>query len=171
MEACAGPELMLPEQVWDGRDLPAQGLIKGRGTGSAAPLGWAHAEYLKLLLAFATSELPDWIGPARRRYASHPPGDPPVIWSSAHPVRTAPEGRLVRIQVTQPGDVIWTADGGTTSRSVPTDDTRLGFWVADLSTQRLRPGTVVQWTFRYSDGTWDTEDYQFKIVPRGLRPP
>ncbi len=43
MEAFAGSSLMIPEQVWDGG--PAAGL----STGSATPLGWSHAEYLKLL--------------------------------------------------------------------------------------------------------------------------
>jgi hypothetical protein len=63
--------------------------------------------------------------------------------------------------------VVWTADGGATSRESPTYDTRLGFWVADLPLHRLRPGTVVQWTLRYADGSWDTEDYQLRIVPKG----
>lgn len=170
LEACAGPEVMLPEQVWDGRDLPGQRLFKGRGTGSAAPRGWAHAEYLKLLIAFATSNLPDQIAPARRRYAGQLPADPAVVWSAAHPVRVVPEGRLVRLQLSQAGEVIWTADGGASSRAEPTYDTHLGFWVADLSVQRLRPGTVVQWTLRHQDGTWDAEDYQFRIVARGMRP-
>jgi hypothetical protein len=35
---------------------------------------------------------------------------------------------------------------------------------------RLRPGTVVHWTMHYPDGTWEAEDYQVRIVPRGLRP-
>jgi len=170
LEACAGPELLLPEQVWDGRDMPRKGLISGRATGSAAPLGWAHAEYLKLLVAFASSELPDRIDPARRRYAFQPPAEPAVVWSESHPVRTVPEGRIVRVQIRRPADVVWTADGGTTSRSAAAHDTGLGFRVADLPVNRLRPGTTVQWTLRYPDGTWDPEDYQLRIVPRGLRP-
>jgi glucoamylase len=170
LEACAGAELILPEQVWDGRDMPRKGLVPGRATGSAAPLGWAHAEYLKLLVAFASSELPDRIDSARRRYAFHPPAEPAVVWSEGHPVRTAPEGRMVRVQIRRPADVVWTADGGATSRTAAAHDTGLGFRVADLPVNRLRPGTVVQWTLRYPDGTWDPEDYQLRIVPRGLRP-
>jgi glucoamylase len=166
MEACAGPELILPEQIWDGRDMPFRGLVRGRATGGAAPLGWTHAEYLKLLIAFATSELPDRIEPVRRRYASQPPASPAIIWSQAHPVRTAPEGRTVRIQVGRPAEVVWTPDGGAISREAQTYDTRLGFWVADLPLHRLRPGTVVQWTLRYADGSWDAEDYQLRIVPK-----
>ncbi len=43
MEAFATPSLMLPEQVWDAGDRA------GQPTGAATPLGWAHAEYVKLL--------------------------------------------------------------------------------------------------------------------------
>ena len=169
LEACAGSELILPEQVWDGRDIPRQGLLRGRATGSASPLGWAHAEYLKLLIAFATAELPDRVELAHRRYAVQPPPEPALVWTPAHPIRTVPEGRSVRIQCGRPGEVIWTADGGMTSRTVPTEDTRLGLWAADLPLQRLRPGTAVQWTVHYDDGTWEAEDYQLRIVPRVLR--
>lgn len=48
LERCASDTGMLPGQVWDGPDLPARGLYRGRATGSASPLGWAHAEYVKL---------------------------------------------------------------------------------------------------------------------------
>ena len=40
---------MLPEQVWDHDDMPEKGMYLGRSAGSAQPLVWAHAEYLKLL--------------------------------------------------------------------------------------------------------------------------
>ena len=33
---------MLPEQVWDRADLPAEGMYFGRSAGSAQPLVWAH---------------------------------------------------------------------------------------------------------------------------------
>lgn len=39
---------LLPEQVWDGEELPERELWVGGPTGSAMPLVWAHAEFLKL---------------------------------------------------------------------------------------------------------------------------
>jgi glucoamylase len=48
MEAFAGNGGMIPEQVWDSDDIPERGLFLGRPSGSAMPLTWAHAEYLKL---------------------------------------------------------------------------------------------------------------------------
>ena len=48
MEAFANASGMIPEQIWDAPDLPEKGLYANRATGSAMPLVWAHAEYLKL---------------------------------------------------------------------------------------------------------------------------
>lgn len=48
MEAFANASGLIPEQVWDTLDIPERKLFRGRPTGSAMPLVWAHAEYLKL---------------------------------------------------------------------------------------------------------------------------
>ena len=39
---------LIPEQVWDADDIPALELFRGKPTGSACPLVWAHSEYVKL---------------------------------------------------------------------------------------------------------------------------
>jgi glucoamylase len=44
--ATAGPGLMLPEQVWDDQAPP--GFTPGTGTFSATPLGWSHAQFVRL---------------------------------------------------------------------------------------------------------------------------
>jgi glucoamylase len=44
--ATANSGLMLPEQVWDNQAPP--GVRPGTGTGSATPLVWTHAQYLRL---------------------------------------------------------------------------------------------------------------------------
>lgn len=49
LEGFASKGGMLPEQIWDEPDRPAWGMYLGRPTGSAMPLIWAHAEYVKLL--------------------------------------------------------------------------------------------------------------------------
>jgi glucoamylase len=51
MARMTGPAGLIPEQVWDGPPLPERGLEPGKPTGSAMPLVWAHAEFLKLLCA------------------------------------------------------------------------------------------------------------------------
>ncbi len=51
MQRCASTGGLLPEQVWDSDPIPELGLFPGRPSGSAMPLVWAHAEFLKLMVA------------------------------------------------------------------------------------------------------------------------
>jgi glucoamylase len=163
LEAFAGPELMLPEQVWDQDDIAARGLVKGRATGSAAPLGWAHAAYLGVLSAIANATQPDLVAPARRRYVESERPDPAFVWSHAHQIASFKAGREVKIQLSRPGMVRWTADEWASHKEVATADTTLGFWVADLPTQIMRPGAVMEWTAHYATG-WEGRNYALRCV-------
>lgn len=51
MTRMTGSTGLIPEQVWDSAPIPERGLAPGEPTGSAMPLVWAHAEFLKLLHA------------------------------------------------------------------------------------------------------------------------
>ena len=53
MARFAGAGGLLPEQIWDGAGLPCRGLYPGGPTGSAMPLMWAHAEFVKLAVSLA----------------------------------------------------------------------------------------------------------------------
>lgn len=69
LESFAGTTGMLPEQVWDGNDVPERGLVRGLATGSAAPLGWSHAEYVKLWRSLRDGAVFDTPVAVRERYA------------------------------------------------------------------------------------------------------
>ena len=51
MAAMTGPGGMMPEQVWDTAALPERRLFPGQPTGSAMPLAWTHAEFIKLVIS------------------------------------------------------------------------------------------------------------------------
>lgn len=51
LAAFANQGLMLPEQVWDRPDAPRSALRFGAGTGSATPLAWSCAGFIRLALA------------------------------------------------------------------------------------------------------------------------
>ncbi len=165
LEGCAGPELLLPEQVWDGDDRPAEGLRAGGPTGSVAPFGWAHAEYLRLLAALAGSSLPDVIEPVRRRYPAGAPARPRVVWHHRHRIRRLPQGHGLRIQLRRRGAVVWTPDGWSTSRVIQARDTGLGCWIADLPTEHMQADGVAEWTASYGDGRWEGGNYRLTVEP------
>jgi glucoamylase len=69
MERFANEGLLLPEQVWDGVGQAPEGYATGRGTNSATPLAWTHAEYLKLLRSISDRAVWDRYAPVAERYA------------------------------------------------------------------------------------------------------
>jgi glucoamylase len=72
MGATHGRNGMLPEQVWD-QDSPSHSRHgAGRPTGSAMPLAWAHAEFIKLVLSSQLGRPFDFPEAVFRRYQSKP---------------------------------------------------------------------------------------------------
>jgi len=51
MAGFANDGLMIPEQVWDRQERPAASLRFGAGTGSATPLAWSMAQFIRLAMS------------------------------------------------------------------------------------------------------------------------
>ena len=162
LEGFAGPGFMLPEQVWDGPDVPSKGLFLGKATGSVAPLGWAHAEYLELLATIALAGFPDIVSPARRRYTEGPHQAPPFVWSHKHQIARVAAGRRLRVQLPRPGAVHYTFDGWKTFSEADAVDTTLGVWVAEIPTNKLASGGELAWTAHYVTG-WEGKNYSMTV--------
>ncbi|HEY0100916.1 MAG TPA: glucan 1,4-alpha-glucosidase [Pyrinomonadaceae bacterium] len=68
----ANDGLMLPEQIWDRRESPRPEFVFGEGTGSATPLAWTMAQFIRLAANLAEGrnlETPDIVA---ARYAAKP---------------------------------------------------------------------------------------------------
>jgi glucoamylase len=59
MQKMANAGGMLAEQVWDRPDLPQPWLKFGQGTGSATPLAWTNAQFVRLAIAVKEGKLPE----------------------------------------------------------------------------------------------------------------
>lgn len=151
---------MLPEQVWDSPDLPDRGLFLGRPTGSAAPLVWAHAEYLKLCRSLRDGRVFDMPPQPVRRYRGRPPLSSYTAWRFNGKVRTIAAGQTLRVEVLAPAVVHWSADDWRTPQDTPTRDTGLGVFVADLPTAGLPAGKTVRFTFYWPGANrWEGTDF------------
>jgi glucoamylase len=162
LEGFAGQGLMLPEQVWDAPDIPERGLQLGRPTGSATPLGWAHAEYLELLVTVALAGFPDIVMPARRRYTEGPVQEPAFVWSHKHQITRLVAGRRLRVQLPRPGAVHYTFDDWETFAEVEAADTTLGVWIAEIPSNKLPPGSQFSWTAHYMTG-WEGKNFTLTV--------
>ncbi len=113
---------MLPEQVWDHDDWPEEGLYQGRSAGSAQPLVWAHAEYLKLLRSVADGKIFDTISVVADRYAVKPGTrsfkSSTEIFSVGRPLTSVPAGFTLRIIDQNRFNVVYTVDDWATQTEV-----------------------------------------------------
>lgn len=64
---------MLPEQVWEAGENP-YGWERGEGTGSATPLGWTHAQFMRLAHALDAGRPPETPAVVEERYDDLPEG-------------------------------------------------------------------------------------------------
>jgi len=118
MECFANEGGLLSEQVWDGQDIPDRELTTGRPSGSATPLLWAHAEYLRLLRSLADGQVFDLLAPVANRYKGGPPRAR-AVWRFNHKLRTVARGGQLRIEVLPPAWVHGSADQWQNVRDAP----------------------------------------------------
>lgn len=109
---------MLPEQVWDYADMPEKRLYFGRSAGSAQPLVWAHAEYIKLLRSVKDGRVFDRISVVEDRYAKRPEErtvrSEVEFFQLSRPVTDLPKGKRLQILDAARFQVVWTTDGWQT---------------------------------------------------------
>jgi glucoamylase len=165
MERFAGESLLIPEQVWDAEDIPERELFHGDGSGSARPLVWAHAEYLKLRRSIADGCCFDQPPQTVQRYiVEGRSGTPYAIWRFNGKIRTLQAGKILRVETLARATVHWAVDDWSGARDVDTVDTGLGVFVADLDTADRPPGSQVLFTFFWSDAArWEGADFRVTV--------
>ncbi len=172
MEYFAGAEGLLPEQTWDVSDIPERELFFGRPSGSAMPLAWAHAEYLKLLRSLRDGRVFDMPPQTVQRYLVDKTESSCLIWCFNHKIRSLPVGKILRIVTMVPAVCHWSVDGWHTTFESSTHDTGLGFQAVDLAAELLSEGEQVRFTFYWPQSSrWEEADFVVSIIaPLVLKP-
>ncbi|HKF46590.1 MAG TPA: glycoside hydrolase family 15 protein [Terracidiphilus sp.] len=159
---------MLPEQVWEADDLPEKGLRRGQPAGSASPLVWAHAEYLKLLRSAKDGKVFDRVQPVYDRYCT-PEGRSRVrrgveIYTFRRPIQKINSGDTLRILDAERFEVVWTDDGWKTTRSTSGRNLGSAGYCADV--QAAAGSGQLLWTLHWPDaGRWLGYNVTVEIVP------
>jgi glucoamylase len=164
-EAFANKGGLLPEQVWDSPDITEKELYFGKPSGSAMPLVWAHAEYVKLLRSLKEGHVFDTPPQTVQRYLNSKIVSPYVLWRFNHKIRSLAAGKMLRIEVLVEGMVKWSPDGWATTYDAQMKDNHLGMVVADIPTQDLLPGAKVGFTFYWLEsGNWEGRNFEVLIA-------
>jgi glucoamylase len=164
MEAFTNEGGLISEQIWDAEAIPEHELSCGRPSGSAMPLVWAHAEYIKLRRSLRDGAVFDMPAQTVERYLKQETGSSRVIWRFNHKSQRMPIGKTLRVEVLAPAVVHWTSDGWQTSHDAKTEDTGLGMHVVDLPASDLTAGMTLTFTLYWpADDRWEGTDFTVKV--------
>jgi glucoamylase len=154
---------LLPEQVWDGPNLPEELMSFGRPTGAAMPLMWAHAEYLKLLRSAADGVIFDLIPEVAERYLEAKRRGPIEIWKSKRQIQFVAPPCKLRIQAPQPFVLHWSKDEWHHVHDTTSIHTAVGLDFADIDVTAADRAPV-RFTFYWETrGQWEGRDYAVEL--------
>jgi glucoamylase len=165
LEASVGEGNFLPEQIWDAQDIPDKELFFGRPSGSAMPLVWAHAEYVKLLRSLKDGRVFDMPPQTVERYLKANTGSNLLSWRFNNKRLSIPAGKILRIELLAKATVHWSADNWQTVKDMETHATGLDTYILDLPVDTMPANTTLVFTFHWSDpNSWEGTDYSVRIV-------
>jgi glucoamylase len=168
MAGMASPGGMLPEQIWDGPSLPGRRLVFGRPTGSAMPLVWAHAEFVKLLASRGLGHPFDRPEAVWRRYKGRRRNANRAFWSLRARIGAIEAGQRLVLLLPDAAVVHWGTDGWQRITDTRTVESGLGVQVAELDTSALAPGRAVDFTWRNVEpDAWYGRDFRVEVVKPG----
>ncbi|HEV2399226.1 MAG TPA: glucan 1,4-alpha-glucosidase [Candidatus Sulfotelmatobacter sp.] len=160
----AGEGRGLPEQVWDAADIPALELFRGKPSGSACPLVWAHSEYIKLRRSIRDGKIFDQPPQTVQRYLKEKHVRQFFGWRFNNKTRSVPRNKTLRIVLLSPARVHWSIDNWTTFHDTGTRDTGLGIHILDLPTASLPPGGEAIFTFFWpNENRWEGTDFRVLV--------
>ena len=155
---------LISEQVWDQPDIPARELYFGRPSGSAMPLVWAHAEYLKLQRSLLDGQVFDLPPQTVDRYIKQNTKSMLALWRFNHKIQKMESGKILRIESLTEAVIHWSDDDWQTTSDAKTVDTKLGIHYADLPTMGLPKGGSVQFTFYWPEaGCWEGVNFIVRV--------
>ena len=164
MEYSTEGSRLIPEQVWDAPEIPERELFTGKPSGSACPLVWAHAEYIKLRRSLRDGTIFDQPPQTVQRYVFEKRRCTIFTWRFNNKPRSIPCGKTLRLDLLSPAMVHWSFDAWQTAQDSNTWDTGLGVHVVDLPTEKLTVGRQIVFTFYWiKENRWHGADFSVTV--------
>ncbi len=162
MECFASSTGLLPEQLWDAPDLPDAHLRLGGPTGSAQPLMWAHADYIRLLRSVRDSQVFDYLPEVGERYRDRGRCRLMEIWKQNRRVSRVRQGHTLRVQVPRRFRLRWSDDGWASHTDTTSASTTLGLHYVDVEIASHH--TAIHFRFFWlGSQEWEDQDYRVDV--------
>jgi glucoamylase len=165
MEGLASKGCLLSEQVWDERDMPQAYMRLGEPTGSAMPLMWAHAEYVKLLRSAADGKVFDQVPEVANRYLTGAGNRTKMeVWKFNRRVRFMRPGEMLRVIGGGRFSLRWTSDHWATAHDSASQANALDIDHVDLTELATTSGMSIEFTFFWIDANrWEGRNYHIAV--------
>lgn len=164
MMRMTGPGGLIPEQVWDEDPIPARGLAPGHPSGSAMPLVWAHAEFIKLVLSRESGAPVDRPAATWARYGGSRPVPETVIWTLRLRPETLRAGQALKFVLPEPALIHWGHDDWQDAVDIRTADCGIAH-VASLAAAELTRFRSIEFTLDWpAEGRWQGQDFRIAIA-------
>jgi glucoamylase len=168
MWRCASAGGLLPEQVWDTTPIPALGLEPGRPSGSAMPLLWTHAEFLKLLVARECGRPVELLKAVEQHFVGTAVRAETIHWRDEVPLHHLDAGRALLIEAREPftlrfGFDSWQRAAERAAMALP-----FGLWGVRFEASELAGARTLEFTRRFAAG-WEGRDHALELACAGLR--
>jgi glucoamylase len=164
MARMTGPGGLIPEQVWDGPAMPDRGLFPGKPSGSAMPLVWAHAEFLKLLAARRQSRAVEALAAVEQRYRGQPPKAAVWHWRQSQPFDCLPAGRALLIEAPTPFLLHHGFDGWRDVADTHSAPQGLGMHGVRFDPKPLSSRAAIDFTMYFpATDTWEGADHRIRL--------
>lgn len=150
---------LFPEQIWDMPDIPDKELFFGKNSGSAMPLVWAHAEYIKLCQSLKQRAVFDMPLNTQKRYVKNTASSSLEIWRPDHPIAAISKDHILRIESQEDAVVHWSTNQWQNYHDTPLTYSGLGIYYMDMP---IFERTVVFTLFLQNKQEWIHKD--FKVV-------
>ncbi|MBN3992054.1 MAG: glucan 1,4-alpha-glucosidase [Nostoc sp. NMS2] len=160
MEGFASNTCLLPEQVWNEADRAESHMYLGKPTGSAMPLMWAHAEYIKLLRSNHDNQVFDFIPEVANRYLGERQECKSLeMWKFNRQVDKVKKGYTLRIHALASFQLYWSQDNWQTAKDTPSTSTKLGVSFVDISVSNNQQQPISFTFFWIESSKWEQHNY------------
>jgi glucoamylase len=155
---------LLPEQIWDTESIPEKDLYFGKHTGSAIPLTWAHAEYIKLSASLKNRKVFDMPEATLQRYIKQKTGSLITVWRFTNQVAQFRKEKILRIELLAAANVSWTFDNWKTVNVIPTNNTTVGLFYVDINIQAVETGKLDFTFFWIGANRWEGKNFSITVI-------
>jgi glucoamylase len=165
MAAMTGPGGMMPEQVWDAEALPERWLFPGKPTGSAMPLAWTNAEFIKLMVSRHLGQPVDRPAAVWERYGGRRPDPKRVIWCLHARIGLMARGAALVLALPRAVVARWGTDGWQNVTDIESEDSGLGLHTVTLDAAAYGKAQRIDFTFQdIETRAWVGSDFQIAVA-------